>query len=72
MKQLLTIFILFALLGFSGFSFADTAAVPTPPAANKGDTAWMIVATVLVILMVIPGLALFYGGMVRAKTCYPC
>jgi ammonium transporter, Amt family len=42
------------------------AAVPAP-AANKGDTAWMIVATVLVILMVIPGLALFYGGMVRAK-----
>jgi Amt family ammonium transporter len=39
-------------------------ATPTP---NKGDTAWMIVATVLVILMVIPGLALFYGGMVRAK-----
>jgi Amt family ammonium transporter len=42
-------------------------AAPVPPAANKGDTAWMIVATVLVILMVIPGLALFYGGMVRAK-----
>jgi Amt family ammonium transporter len=37
------------------------------PTADKGDTAWMIVATVLVILMVIPGLALFYGGMVRAK-----
>lgn len=34
---------------------------------NKGDTAWMIVATLLVALMVIPGLALFYGGMVRAK-----
>lgn len=43
---------------------ADTAAPPTP---NKGDTAWMIVATVLVILMTIPGLALFYGGLVRAK-----
>ncbi|MDD4915687.1 MAG: ammonium transporter [Methylococcales bacterium] len=37
------------------------------PVVNKGDTAWMIVATVLVILMVIPGLALFYGGMVRSK-----
>jgi Amt family ammonium transporter len=34
---------------------------------NKGDTAWMIVATVLVILMTIPGLALFYGGLVRSK-----
>src|SRR4051812_18192812 len=34
---------------------------------NKGDTAWMIVATALVILMTIPGLALFYGGLVRSK-----
>jgi Amt family ammonium transporter len=66
MKQFLTSFLLLALLAYAGFSFAD-AAVPVPPAANKGDTAWMIVATVLVILMVIPGLALFYGGMVRAK-----
>ena len=41
-----------------------TAPAPVP---NKGDTAWMIVATVLVILMTIPGLALFYGGMVRTK-----
>ncbi|MDP1773883.1 MAG: ammonium transporter [Methylobacter sp.] len=66
MKQLLTTFALLALLGFSGLSFAETAAA-VPPTADKGDTAWMIVATVLVILMVIPGLALFYGGMVRAK-----
>ncbi|MGH8578119.1 MAG: ammonium transporter, partial [Gammaproteobacteria bacterium] len=43
------------------------AAEPVPPTPHKGDTAWMIVATVLVILMTIPGLALFYGGMVRAK-----
>ena len=34
---------------------------------NSGDTAWMLTATVLVLLMTIPGLALFYGGMVRAK-----
>ncbi|MDD1640733.1 MAG: ammonium transporter, partial [Methylococcaceae bacterium] len=44
-----------------------TSVAVTPPTINKGDTAWMIMATVLVILMVIPGLALFYGGMVRAK-----
>ena len=44
---------------------APAAAAPPPP--NKGDTAWMIVATLLVILMAIPGLALFYGGMVRTK-----
>ncbi|MBP6612677.1 MAG: ammonium transporter [Aquabacterium sp.] len=34
---------------------------------NKGDTAWMMTATILVILMVVPGLALFYGGLVRSK-----
>ena len=37
------------------------------PVPNKGDTAWMTVATALVILMTIPGLALFYGGLVRSK-----
>ncbi|WP_051383972.1 ammonium transporter [Methyloglobulus morosus] len=46
---------------------AEEVAAAVTPTVNKGDTAWMIVATVLVILMVIPGLALFYGGMVRAK-----
>ena len=40
---------------------------PPAPTPNKGDTSWMIVATVLVTLMVIPGLALFYGGLVRSK-----
>ncbi len=87
MKYLLSTFMLFSLLSFAGFSFAESAVETTAlanpaaamvevatasaaiatPSANKGDTAWMIVATVLVILMVIPGLALFYGGMVRAK-----
>jgi len=42
------------------------AAAPAP-VPNKGDTAWMLIATVLVSLMVIPGLALFYGGLVRQK-----
>ncbi len=37
------------------------------PALDSGDTAWMIMATILVIMMSIPGLALFYGGLVRAK-----
>jgi len=40
---------------------------PPPPVPNKGDTSWMIVATALVTLMTIPGLALFYGGLVRSK-----
>jgi Amt family ammonium transporter len=42
----------------------DAAAAPT---IDKGDTAWMLVSTILVILMTIPGLALFYGGLVRTK-----
>jgi Amt family ammonium transporter len=48
---------------------AAPAAAPAAaaPSANKGDTAWMMVATVLVVAMAIPGLALFYGGLVRAK-----
>ena len=37
------------------------------PTLNSGDTAWMLTATVLVLFMTIPGLALFYGGMVRSK-----
>ena len=37
------------------------------PVPNKGDTAWMMICTVLVIMMAVPGLALFYGGMVRSK-----
>jgi Amt family ammonium transporter len=48
-------------------SDAATPAAAPAPTPNKGDTTWMIVATVLVILMTIPGLALFYGGMVRTK-----
>jgi ammonium transporter, Amt family len=43
------------------------AAAPAAPVANKGDVAWMMVATLLVILMTVPGLALFYGGLVRSK-----
>ena len=43
------------------------AAAASTPVANKGDTAWMLVSTLLVILMTVPGLALFYGGLVRSK-----
>ncbi len=46
---------------------AADAAAAEAPVPNKGDTAWMIVATLLVIMMSIPGLALFYGGLVRSK-----
>ncbi|OZA29482.1 MAG: ammonia channel protein [Hydrogenophilales bacterium 17-64-11] len=43
---------------------AVEAAAPVP---DKGDTAWMMVSTLLVVLMIVPGVALFYGGLVRAK-----
>ena len=48
---------------------APAPAAPSAPAmtVNKADTTWMIVSTLLVILMTIPGLALFYGGLVRSK-----
>ncbi|HWE18909.1 MAG TPA: ammonium transporter [Hyphomicrobiaceae bacterium] len=45
-------------------TLAQAADAPTP---NKGDTAWMLTASALVLLMTIPGLALFYGGLVRTK-----
>ena len=40
---------------------------PAPPTPDKGDTTWMLTSTVLVLLMILPGLALFYGGLVRQK-----
>ena len=60
-----------ALAALAGTALADPtttqAAVAAAPTPDKGDTAWMMVSTLLVILMVLPGLALFYGGLVRAK-----
>ena len=44
-----------------------TSAYADEPVVNKGDNAWMLTSTVLVLLMTIPGLALFYGGLVRTK-----
>jgi ammonium transporter, Amt family len=49
--------------GVAGMAYADTAA----PVPNKGDTSWMLTSSALVLMMSIPGLALFYGGMVRSK-----
>ena len=51
------------LLMLPAIVFAQDA----PPPPNKGDVSWLMTSTVLVILMTIPGLALFYGGMVRSK-----
>ncbi len=46
---------------------ASPAAAAVVDTVNKGDIAWMMTSTVLVLLMIVPGLALFYGGLVRAK-----
>ena len=46
---------------------AALAQAPAAPVPNKGDTAWMLVSSLLVLMMSIPGLALFYGGLVRTK-----
>ncbi|MEO7252686.1 MAG: ammonia channel protein, partial [Casimicrobium sp.] len=46
---------------------APAATAAKAPEPNKGDTAWMMVSTLLVIMMAVPGLALFYGGLVRSK-----
>ena len=46
---------------------AVAAAAEAAPTLSAGDTAWMLTSTMLVILMIIPGLALFYGGLVRSK-----
>jgi ammonium transporter, Amt family len=61
-----------ALLGLGLAALTTVAAyaqeaAPAAPVPDKGDTTWMLVSTILVVLMTIPGLALFYGGLVRAK-----
>ena len=66
------------LTAFTSLSLAQDApdaAAPAPDAAaaavaavpNPGNTAWMLISTILVLLMILPGVALFYGGLVRAK-----
>ena len=50
-----------------GAMLVPALALADDPVPDKGDTAWVLTSTMLVILMTIPGLALFYGGMVRSK-----
>ena len=57
-----------AIGAFAAAALAAPAwAQAASPAPDKGDTAWMMVATVLVLAMILPGLALFYGGLTRSK-----
>jgi Amt family ammonium transporter len=60
--------VLLPALLLAGQAFAaDAPAPPKIPAVDTGDTAWMLASTALVLMMTVPGLALFYGGMVRKK-----
>ncbi len=81
MKLMLNILIIAILTVFAGIVSAEDVAQPSPavaemeevsapadaPKLDTGDTAWMIVATAMVMLMTIPGLALFYGGLSKRK-----
>jgi Amt family ammonium transporter len=63
----LLVMLAFLFLPFIAGAQDAAAAAPPPPVPNKGDVAWMLVSTLLVIMMAVPGLALFYGGLVRSK-----
>lgn len=65
MKRLVPVLFLVLLMFSSTAAFAQAAAEPPP--IDSGDTAWVLTSSALVLLMTIPGLALFYGGMVRTK-----
>ena len=82
MKNLFSILLAATGLGLAGGAFAQDAAAPAAEttvtvaetaaasavsALSAGDTAWMLTSTLLVLLMVVPGLALFYGGLARTK-----
>jgi|TARA_R100001244_G_scaffold39766_8_gene35930 Amt family ammonium transporter len=56
-----------ALASMSVPAFAQEAVEAAPAVANPGNNAWMMTATILVLLMILPGLALFYGGLTRTK-----
>jgi Amt family ammonium transporter len=77
MKRFLSTFIIIGLLSFAGILLAEEQQAAPPissvavtaetPKIDTGDTAWMIVATAFVMLMTLPGLALFYGGLAKRK-----
>ncbi len=63
-KTMRTVRVWSGVLGVLAPALASAAAAPVP---NKGDTAWMLTSTAFVLLMSVPALALFYGGLVRTK-----
>jgi len=76
MKRFISLLVLISLFSCAGIlcaeepqvgSSAETSITSAPPKIDTGDTAWMIVATAFVMLMTLPGLALFYGGLAKRK-----
>ncbi|CAM5776852.1 ammonium transporter [Labrys miyagiensis] len=71
LKHALPVLVGSALMALPAFAqdatTAPAPAAPPAPTLNSGDTAWMLVSSALVLMMIIPGLGLFYGGLVRAK-----
>ena len=74
MKKFILFSLVLGLMVFGNIAMAQDAAAPAiapvaaaAPTLDTGDTAWIIVATALVMLMSIPGLALFYGGLAKRK-----
>jgi ammonium transporter, Amt family len=67
LRDLRSNLVLPAMVGLAATVALAGPAFAAPPVPNKGDTAWMLISSALVLLMTIPGLALFYGGLVRTK-----
>ena len=67
MKRLSKYILSLGLLLFAPIMLMAEESATTVPVLDSGNTAWIITATVLVLMMTIPGLALFYGGLVRSK-----
>src|SRR4030067_2874210 len=76
MKRFISVLVLISLFSCAGIlcaeepqvaSSAEISITSAPPKIDTGDTAWMIVATAFVMLMTLPGLALFYGGLRKRK-----
>src|ERR1051326_7725776 len=63
-ERVVLLLVLFLGIGTAAFGQAPT---PEPPKIDTGDTAWMLTSAALVLFMTIPGLFLFYGGLVRSK-----
>ncbi len=69
MRQIgvLSVFLCAVLLTGANLSLAQEAALPVQPQISAADTAWVLLSSALVLAMIVPGLALFYGGLVRSK-----